>query len=218
MAMMKPGHVPHMTKLIQFGSFRWAQGDFVPLTPRPSLQAVLVVPETGVIREAKLLFNFAMRAASLLPDYRFIFRCHPVMPFVRVRPHLEEAPEELSNIEISDREAIDEDFARSSVLLYRGSSSVLYAVLYGLKLIYLHDDHHPDVDPLFELGNWREHVSLPGELAELLRHYASTTEESGAEEWQNAAEYVRTYTAPVSETSVDRFLEAVGISKEVSVR
>ncbi len=215
--MMKPGHEAHRTKLIQFGSFRWNSGDPLPLAPRPKQQTVLVVPETGVIREAQLLFNFAMRAARLIPEHRFIFRCHPVMPFERILPHLENTPKEFPNIEISDRDVISDDFARSSVVLYRGSSSVLYAVLYGLKPVYLHDGCFPGVDPLFELGNWREHVSLPGDLVERLQHYASTPEVIAAEDWRSAVEYVHAYTTPIDSSSVDRFLESVGLTRGTTV-
>ena len=121
-------------------------------------------------------------------------------------------------MEISNHESIAEDFGRSSVVLYRGSSSVLYAVLHGLKLIYLHDNQYHDVDPLFELTEWREYVSSPDEIRQLLRRYAETSEESASEQWQNASEYVRTYTMPVDDTSIDQLLTAVGLSGQKAVK
>ncbi|HLA82977.1 MAG TPA: hypothetical protein VJP78_15385, partial [Thermoleophilia bacterium] len=209
--MMAPGHEPDGTKLLVFGSFRARPAGEAETAPRPGLQTILVVPETGVIREAKLLFDFATRAARLLPGYHFIFRCHPIMPFGRIRPHLEEMPEECPNIEVSTRETVSDDFAEASVLLYRGSSTVLYAVLYGLKALYLHDDDHPDVDPLFEMEAWREAVCSPAALAEVLARYRSEAPENATEDWRRAVDYVRAYTCSVSDGAIDRFLAAVGL-------
>lgn len=216
MAMMKPGHGPNGTRFVPFGSFRRKPGDSLPRPPRPGRHTVVVVPE-GMLSEAELLFNFALRAASSVSDYHFIFRCHPMLPFDRVRPYLERDPEAFSNIEISEG-PIEDDFARSSAVLYRGSSSVLYAVLHGLKPIYLHDDRAMDIDPLFQLRSWREYVSSPGEIIELLRGYASVTEERAAGEWKSAAEYVNGYTMPVEDASIDRFLAAVGLSNGKAVQ
>lgn len=208
--MMQPGHPPRLSHPITFGSFRRNPDGEVHAAPRPGKRTVLVLPE-GMLGEAKLLFDCAMRVSRSLPDHHFIFRCHPVLPFARVRPHLKGVPEEFPNIEISDRALIDDDFARSSVVLYRGSSSVLHAVLHGLKPIYLHSDHHHNVDPLFELVSWRDYVSSANEMELVLRRYAATTEDCASEEWRSAAMYVDGYTMPVDDASIDRFLAAVGL-------
>lgn len=215
-AMMKPGHRLNGTRFVPFGSFRRAPGDSLPRPPKPGRRTVVVVPE-GIIPEAKLLFNCALLAASSAADHHFILRCHPMLPFERVRPHLERDPEALPNVEISEG-PIENDFARSSVVLYRGSSSVMYAVLHGLKPIYLHNDEHQDVDPLFELAHWREYVSSPDEVRQLLQQYAETSEESASEQWKSAFEYVSTYTMPVGDASIDRFLTAVGLSRGQAVK
>ena len=130
--MLKAGHEPHGTRLIPFGSFRRNPGDSVLHPPRPDRRTVLVAPE-GTASEAELLFNFALRVAPLVPDHRFIFRCHPVLPFSEIRHCLHDVPEEFPNIEISEKSVV-EDLARSSVVLYRGSSLVLYAILYRVEV------------------------------------------------------------------------------------
>jgi hypothetical protein len=206
--MMKPGHEPLGTKLVVFGSFRRALSRSLQRPPKSERHTVLVIPEG---RESEMLFNFAMRAAPLLPDHRFVFRCHPARPFSRVRPRLEGTPEELPNIDISDRQSLVDDCARSSVVLYRASSAVMVALLAGLKPIYLHDNQRPDVDPLFELTSWCECVSSPSQMERVLRLYEATTEDRAIEEWRSAAEYVNAYTMPVDDASIDRFLEAVGL-------
>jgi hypothetical protein len=208
--MIQAGHEPHKTKLISFGAARRTSDDSTFHPPKPERRTVLVVPQMS---ESKLLFNFAVRVASLLPDHHFILRCHPNMPFAQVRPHLEAVVEEFTNIEISDLKSLTEDLVRSSVLLYRASSSVFYAVLQGLKPIYLRDNCLPDADPLFELTDWREFVSSPSEMAQTLWRYAATIEKSAAARWRTAAEYARDYMIPVDESSINRFLVAVGLQE-----
>jgi hypothetical protein len=171
-----------------------------------------VLPE-GNLPESQLLFHFAMRAAALLPDYRFIFRCHPILPFDRVRSRLHDFPERFANITVSAHTPITADFDRSSLLLYRGSSAVLHAVLHGLKPVYLHDDRSPDIDPLFEVTNWRERIASLREMQEVLERYAAVSQAHAAEQWRRAAEYAEAYTVPVDGAAIDRFLTAVGFSQ-----
>lgn len=206
--MIEAGHRPGRSQVITFGSFRRMVLDDVERLPRPQQRTVLVLPE-GYLDQEEFLFGTAMRVAAVLPDHHFIFRCHPFLPFRHVRPLLEKPPEEFPNIEISDGESVVDDFARSSVVLYRGSSSALYAVLYGLKPIYLHDGQPHEVDALFELNGWRERATSIRGLTEILRRYAAAPRDRAAAEWRAAADYVEAYTAPVSDAAIDRFLDAL---------
>lgn len=208
--MMAQGHRSRGTQLIPFGSFRRALSEPLQDVPIPERRTVLVVPE-AVPLECELLFNFALRAAPLLPDHRFILRCHPALPFAAIRGRLERAPEDLPNVEISSRKFITDDLSCSSVALYRGSSSVLSAILHGLKPIYLHDERYPDVDPIFQLNGWKEQVSSEEELERILRRYAVETKESAASQWRSAWDYVNNYAMPVDRAAVDRFLAEVGV-------
>lgn len=214
--MLEEGHTPLGTRLVTFGTFRRPSDDPVRL-PHPTCRTVLVLPEGNLI-EARLLFNFAMRVARLTTDHRFIFRCHPMLPFSEVRSHLHDNPDRFPRIELSDRDPIAADFARSSILLYRGSSAVLYAVLHGIKPVYLHDDTHPDIDPLFEVTGWRDVVSSPQDMHAILQGYAAERNPQLTEEWSGVVEYVKTYAMPVDEASIDRFLDAVGGFHGVSRR
>ncbi len=207
-AMLLPSHA--QSDLVTFGTFRRSSESNVPCGPRPQLRAVVVLPE-GYLKEENLLFNTAIRIARRLPEYRFIFRCHPVSSFGRIRPLLDEDPLRVPNIELSSGRTIADDFARSSVVLYRGSSSVLYAVVHGLKPVYLHDERYHEVDPLFELKNWRERACSIEQLQEVLRDYGDSDGNRDAESWRQAVEYVDGYTTPVDEASVDRFLARVGL-------
>ncbi len=204
--MMAKGHEEPQRRLMTFGTFR-RSGPALQAAPQPERRTVLVVPETGVLREAKTVFNFALRAAEALPEYRFLFRCHPAMPFERLRAQLDRGPEGLPNVEISVRPTIAEDFERASALLYRGSSTVLYAVLHGLKPIYLEDPAFPDVDPLFAVTGWRERIDSVDGLRRALEQPANDAA------WRAAVSYVDAYTVPVTAESIDRFIQAAGLAQ-----
>lgn len=207
-AMLRSGHT--RSDLFPFGTFRRLPATPAHGTPAPERKTVLVLPE-GYIGESALLFNAALRAARELPDHRFILRTHPVLSFEEVRPKLEADPSELPNVRISKGHPIEHDFAESSVALYRGSSSVFYAISYGLKPVFLQDERLMEPDPLFELTQWRDRACSVQELIERLRGYAAGDRQEAAAQWRPAAEYVASYTVPVGDRSIRRLLDSVGI-------
>lgn len=209
--MMTPGHASLGTRFVTFGTFRRDGKADRLSTLEPGRRTVLVLPE-GNLPESKILFAFAMRSAEAMPDHQFVFRCHPLLPFDQVRPHLDDAPERHPNVELSRRPSIAEDFDRASVVLYRGSSAVLYAVLRGLKPCYLHEGQSHDIDPLFELTTWRERITSVEGFAATLRPYAAMSAPAAEEAWRRAAEYVNAYTQPVDDAAVGRFLAAIGLA------
>ena len=207
--LLAPGHQPAGSTMVTFGSFRRSAADLVRC-PDPGRRAVLILPE-GIPSEAELLYSAALRLAAMLPDHRIILRCHPVLPFARVLPRLGASPDQLANVELSDRVTISEDFARTSTVLYRGSSAVLYAVLHGLKPFYWHEASCPDVDPLYQLSGWPEMVTSVQELARALRRYADMPAASADTAWQPARVFVEQYTRLVDGRAIDALLNATGL-------
>lgn len=212
-AMLSEGHRPFGTRFVAFGTHRLAPTptDTESYAPVPSRRTVLVLPE-GIPQEARLLFDFATQLAMEVPDHHFIFRSHPVLPFEQIRATLRTDPSRAPNIELAGSQPMSADLVRSSVVLYRGSSAVLHALLHGLKPVYVHRDDTPDIDPLFEIEQWREWSASPDEAAQLLQLYAQTDSASASEQWRRAAEYARAYLMPVTDASIDQFIEAADLS------
>lgn len=205
---MKQGHQALGTEFITFGSFRRLKNEALPGIPSPSKRVVLVVPE-GLMVEAKLLFERAIQAAKLLPDHHFIFRCHPVLPFERIKFQLSTDITDLPNVEVSNRSVIEEDFLRSSALLYRGTSVVIYAILMGLKPFYLNEPAHPFVDPLFQLEVWKESVKSVRQLARSLRKFSNLESDAAQCELDPAKLFVDQYSIPVNEAAISRIKELI---------
>ncbi|MBI3021820.1 MAG: hypothetical protein HYY59_07475 [Candidatus Omnitrophica bacterium] len=207
---MASGHADHHVRLVRFGSFRYRHANVDRPADR-TRRVILVVPE-GFASEVKVLFEFAVACAKRLPRYTFVLRCHPEVPMavaVRLMPG---ALTSQPNIELSDRRLIEEDFARSSAVLYRGSSTVLYAVLHGLLPLYVHMPTLLDRDPLYRMPAWRRRCVSPDHLATQLAWHEQAPMERLEEEWARAVRYVTDYTGPVTDEQIDAWLTTVGLN------
>ena len=169
------------------------------------IPAFLVLPE-GVESESIYLFDLALACAEFLPDVRFVFRMHPVLPFENIRPMLNGYPPENGNVELSDRQNIEDDFARTGYVLYRGSSTVMYAILAGLKPYYFERANEMNFDPVFELAVWRELIGSPEELIQKFKTDRRTSTELRRLHWKEALTYCDEYTLSVQEEAVDHMI------------
>lgn len=208
--LLRPGHQKFPTRFLPFGTFRYRFSKQENLKPRFKEKRLLVLPE-GIRQEMIFLFDAALELASLLPDYEIILRCHPAIPFQRIQDRLQYNVEKLSNVFLSKAKNVEQDLDQASLLLYRGTSTVLYAILKGLKPFYLMKNRlEANIDPLFDLTVWRERVSSVAELNHRIRVYAPCSSDLELErDWLKAYAYVQEYIQPVNSTSYDRFLEMV---------
>ncbi|MBI3320083.1 MAG: hypothetical protein HYZ89_05810 [Candidatus Omnitrophica bacterium] len=211
LALLAQAHVRAQTRVIRFGSFRYSPADaHRPADPRR--RVVLVTPE-GLVSEVKVLFEFAYACATRLPNQIFVLRCHPEVPMVRALRLVSVDLAKQPNIELSERR-IEDDLARSSALLYRGSTTVLSAVLHGLLPLYFHRPTMLDRDPLYRMDAWRQRVTTTEEVADLLARHEQTPMERLEEAWGRAARYVADYTGPVGQEQIDAFLAAINFASQ----
>ena len=169
--------------------------------PRPNARCVLVMP-VGFVEESIELFDFATEVARQLPDHRFVFRCHPIVSFGRIRSRLAR-PDLGENIEVSARLTLEEEINRASVTMYRGTSAVFEAASAGHKPVYCGGPGSRNEDPLFEEQAWCERATSVDEAAGILRMYALSTPDEAFGRWESAASYLGRYTQPVTESAVD---------------
>ncbi|MBI4125586.1 MAG: hypothetical protein HY466_06640 [Deltaproteobacteria bacterium] len=209
MQWLQASHQPFGVRFIPFGTFRYFNPDEKRGIPRPDVKTLLVLPE-GIVSEMIFLFDAALDLASLLPDYRILFRCHPAIPFEKVRSRLKRDLGDCPNVSLSGAGRIEEDFLAASMILYRGSSAILYAILSGLKPFYLRKNSEEEViDPLFDLASWRQRADSVSELAGQMRSYSESALSEIQDDWHKANRFVGEYVQPVGPRSFDRFLEAL---------
>ncbi len=201
--LMRSGHAPFNTQMIPFGSIRYhAPGVQNPVDS--TRRTILVTPE-GIPSEIRTLFTFVAACAKQMPSYTFLLRCHPQIPMSEA---LQLAPDDLHtqpNVVLSSGSSIEEDFQRASVLLYRGSSSVIYGILHGLLPVYL-DDGTADRDPIYAVQHWRRRCTSPHELAECLERHEQMSMDERTAAWQLARQEIERYTGPVTQESIHALL------------
>ena len=116
----------------------------------------LILPE-GLPSECKILFDFSLKAAIMNPDITFIWRFHPILSYRKLcflYPKFFLLP---PNVLISVN-SLKEDSLKAKWILYRGSTSIVSAVMYGGLPIYL-DNKDLIIDPLFQAGKERKIVT-----------------------------------------------------------
>jgi len=121
------------------------------------LVSCLVAPE-GTMDECNLIFEFSLGCAKKNRDINFIFRFPPMISIDKLISHNKKFRNLPDNITISEVSLLN-DITRSNVILYRGSSVVIQAVVFGLKPIYLRVDNELTMDPLYEITEGREIVT-----------------------------------------------------------
>lgn len=149
-------------------------------TERP--RACLVIPE-GLPAEVVLLFDFAIAAAAAAPDVTFILRLHPILSMAELQrqyPRFRNLP---PNVTTSTAD-IREDFARSRWALYRGSNAAIYAVIAGVRPLYVERSGELSIDCMHELNVWKTAVRSADDVRRVTAADEGDTAEAVA-----AAEY-----------------------------
>lgn len=195
---------------VTMGSFRRTdkQVDTINIVPKPKLKTILVTPE-GLLPEAVILFQRALELAILLPDYLFILRSHPVLPIEQVIHFLTKDLKEIPNITLSIHTKLEDDLAKSSILFYRGSSVVLYAILNGIKPYYLDEPLISFVDPLYDMKIWRESNTSVSEIAKNIKIFENKDINDLFLEWEPARAYVNDYVVIAKPHAVDTYLNMI---------
>lgn len=204
---MAVGHEKFPSKFLVYGSHRRVISKKGVMPPRPSHKRILVLPE-GTKTESLILFDCAIEMAKFMPDTKFVFRCHPLLPFKKVKAFLKSPIEHLPNIEVSSSVDIESDFEASSGLLYRGSSAAFYAVLAGVKPFCYWVPPDPNIDPLWFLKGWRDYSWSTEELMSKMSQYAQMSAESAAQEWGPAQHFLDGFTQSADSSVVAELVKS----------
>jgi hypothetical protein len=160
-----------------------------------SVPQCLITPD-GTMEESEYMFSFAIRIAELNPKVRFVIRFHPLLPYSQLAKQHSRFRGAHKNLFISSNNAGD-DIANSKYIIYRGSSMVIPAVIYGLRPIYLKKENSIDIDPLHMLvGEWRKIITRDADLLQIMSENNDVAEERLRLSREIAQEYCRKYFQP----------------------
>ena len=129
-------------------------------------QTCLVIPE-GIRSETELMFRFSLECATQNPNIMFIWRLHPILSFEAIITNNSELKTLPENIKVSENKLVD-DLKQSQWALYRGSSTIIQAIIYGLKPLYLTIPDELNIDPLYEMNSWKSQIETPNDFINVL--------------------------------------------------
>lgn len=204
-AMLRRSKPLQPTQIVTLGTHRLPHEDQMAKAPN-RFPGVLVLPE-GLDAESRLMFQFTCAAARQLPSVRFVFRTHPIYPPDRILAVSGNRDRLPPNVSFSVSGAIEDDYRKAGQVLYRGSSTAIYAVLYGLRPYYIKVPGF-SIDPLFELETWKSVVTDPGDF---LAAYTEDQHRPAAErhkEWRVAADYCNRYVMPYQANAIELICRA----------
>jgi hypothetical protein len=167
---IKNANLVDENKLLLFGSNRTT--GFVNEIQKKN-KTILFLPE-GDLKEVLLLIDLAYDLAIKNSDYKFILRFHPltnVKKLINKRSYLNSLP---SNIELS-KDSLEEDFNKSFFAIYRGSTSIIKAIEFGLVPIFYnssnerYNDVLEDIKFRYELSDNIEFLKITSISEEILK-------------------------------------------------
>lgn len=128
----------------------------------------LIAPE-GTISEVMIMAKFAIDAAYLNPEQKFVLRLHPVLKRASVIRKIKKFSPLPKNFSLSTADLYS-DFNAASWLCYRGSTMAVQGILHGLRPIYLDPDNMATSnDPIPESLAFRRIASNEQELVKIIK-------------------------------------------------
>ena len=118
----------------------------------------LIVPE-AFTSETYFLLNFTLKIAKLLPDYKFIFRCHPMMREKKIMKKIKHQ----DNVKLSESD-LNSDAKISKFVLFRGSAAVFEAVIKNSIPIYVCAPNNININPFKDIFPKRNNILNPRDI------------------------------------------------------
>jgi hypothetical protein len=118
----------------------------------------LVIPE-GILSEYEILLNFSICCAIEMPEVTFIWRLHPILSIDNLIGKNKAFKYLPKNI-LLESESLEIAIKKCNLVLYRGSTAVVAALMSNLRPIYLELPGEISIDLLFNLDEiWRPKIS-----------------------------------------------------------
>ena len=186
-------------RLLLFGSNRTSGVKREKLAVNAERKDTFLMLSEGDLIECIPLVQLVLKLAKKHSQLNFIIRFHPITKVeqvLKICPVLNQPP---SNITLSE-ESFEADLERAHFALYRGSTTIIKAVQYGLIPIYFERKNEISIDPLFEMRAKKVNIDESGELEKLLQLNLDTLKENQKE----LIQYVDQFFSPIDYTVVEQ--------------
>ncbi|MDA9184187.1 hypothetical protein N9O25_01185 [Flavobacteriaceae bacterium] len=132
--------------IIVFGSSRTRLENEKNLMFNTELKSVLLLPE-GDYNECNLMIELALNLAHHHKRINFVMRFHPLISIPQLIKKNKKLLNKTSNLILSDL-ALEDDFKRANFVIYRGTSTIIKAIEFGLYPVYYSLDKELSINPL----------------------------------------------------------------------
>ena len=186
-------------RLLLFGSNRTSGAKRENLAVNAEKKDTFLMLSEGDLIECIPLVQLVLKLANKYSQLNFIIRFHPITKVeqvLKICPALNQPP---SNITLSEQ-SFEADLERAHFALYRGSTTIIKAVQYGLIPVYFERKNEISIDPLFEMQAKKVNIDESGALEKLLQLNADTLKENQ----QELIQHVDQFFSPIDYTVVEQ--------------
>ena len=170
--------------------------------PRNTTKRILLVLDG--IKQTNLLIDYMLQEINRLPDYQFIIRAHPALPWSSLAARYGYSLDQVPNASVSQR-PLPQELKDVDLVVYRQSTVALEVLSMGKPLVNFSPDSELSYDPLhgYSFLKW---TLRPGDsLRDILdKIYGLSNEEFDAQ-YEKAKEFIGQYFYPVTEERVSAF-------------
>lgn len=160
---------------------------------------ILFLPE-GDTLESKSFIEMSIKAAILYPQLIIVIRFHPIIKENIQNKLLKKYNRIPSNWQNSTSE-LEDDLLRSKYAIYRGSSTIIKAIKYGLLPVFYKIKNELSIDPIEEL-NWHKQTIYSAEdIGEILKT-KNTENKKNLKYIQSKIDY---YMKPIDKIELRKF-------------
>ena len=117
----------------------------------------------GDLVECIPLTKFIIKLSKEFPKAYFVIRFHPITKIKRLVKSIPELLRPPKNVELSNF-SFDDDLKRAHYAIYRGSTTIIKAIQYGLVPLYYEKPNEISIDPLYEIQNEKINIKSPDDI------------------------------------------------------
>ncbi len=135
-------------------------------------------------------------------EYSLSIRCHPVFPiehkaFKDIRNH-----KFFNKLSIRKNKTLEEDLSMADLVIYKGTTSALYAAYMGIPLLRYKDDWWESDDPLVESPNFKQEFTNSEELLSGIDFFQKLGNEDFQKQKSLAQDYILNYMRPYQKSEL----------------
>jgi hypothetical protein len=163
------------------------------------IKNILVLLE-GLSTMPKFL-QLVMKTKGIM-DYPLSVRCHPILPiekseFKEIREH-----QLFKNLNVTINTTLEEDLENTDIVIYKGTTSAMYAGYMGIPLLKFVDDWWASDDPLVGCLSFKKLFSNSNELLEGIQYFQNMKDKDYEQEKVAMQKYVFDYMRPYTKSEL----------------